>query len=91
MESNQYFSSLMSPVTHMRLCDRCMTVAVSACVTFQSVHVAIGNVNTSQTHPIHMTYYHVYGACSLATFKGMFGTVWDCERMRITHAHNACA
>ena len=64
----------------MHLCDHCMTVAGGVCVNFQSVHVVIENGNTLHMPSILVVSYQVYGASSLATFKGVYGTVWDCER-----------
>ena len=49
----------------MRLCDRCVTVAV--CI--------VQNANASHTNGILITWYQVHGAGSLATFKGVYGTV----------------
>ena len=55
----------------MHSCDGCMTLAVSVCVTFRSVHVAI----ETQTHPIPVVLNQVYGADSLATLKEDYWTV----------------
>ena len=85
MESNQYCSSLVSPVLHMRLCDRFATVAVCACNTFRSVHVVIENANASQIHAILVVWLNVYGTSGLATFKGVHGTAWDCICKRTTY------
>ena len=45
------------------------------CSTFRSVCIPIENANASHTHPILMVLYHVYGACSLTTVKGVHGIV----------------
>ena len=88
MESNQYCSSLVSPVMHIHLCDHCMTFAICICVTFQPVHVAIENANTSHTHAILVVWYHVHGADTLATFKGVYGIA---NTLHTLHTHIRCA
>ena len=59
-----------------------MTLAVYLCITFQSVHV-IENPIPYHMHAILVVLYQVYGAGNLATFKGVYGTVWDCEHIHI--------
>ena len=49
-----------------------MTVAVCVRDTFQSVHIAI---ETFEMHSLPLVLNQVYGAGSLATFKGDYGTV----------------
>ena len=61
----------------MHLCHHCVTIAVCSCVTFRSVHVAIENVNDPHMHGILVVCYQVNGASSLATLKGVYGTVCD--------------
>ena len=54
--------------------DGCVKVALRGCLTFQLAHVAI----ETNTHPIFLVLNQVYGAGSLATFKGdcmeLYGT-----------------
>ena len=57
--------------------------AVWISITLRSVYVAIENTTASHMHAILVVLYHVYGACSLATFNGVYETVWDCECLRI--------
>ena len=65
----------------MHMLYHCVTVVV--CVTFQSVHVAIENANASHMHAIPVVLNQVQGTSSIATFKGVCGTVWKCERIHI--------
>ena len=87
MESNQYCSSLVSPVarTHLREC--CVTIVVCVCVTFQSIHVVIENTNASHTHDILIVWYQVHDSNSLATFKGVSVLDFEHTRYKLQGAH----